>query len=95
MHKINWSLPAIGDLQSACEFIAEDNPQAADKTASRIQEAVEYLIEQPNIGRPGRLEGSRELVVSGTPFIVVYWVREGVVQIIRVLHHARKWEGSE
>ena len=69
MPEINWSIPAISDLQSAAEYIAEDNAQAAEKMALRVQEAVEYLIEQPNIGRPGRLEGTRELVVSGTPFI--------------------------
>lgn len=91
MHKIEWSLLAITDLRSASEYIAEDNPTAAKKMASRVQEGVEYLAEHPHVGRPGRLEGTRELVVSGTPFIVVYWVREGAVQILRVLHHARKW----
>ena len=91
MDKIEWSIPAINDLQSAGEYIAEENPKAAGRIASRVQEAVEYLEDQPNMGRPGRLEGTRELVVSGTPFIVVYWMREGAVQILRVLHHARKW----
>ena len=93
MPNIKWSLPALRDLESAGEFIAEDNVKAARRMASRVQEAVEYLVEQPNIGRPGRLDGTRELVVSGTPFIVVYWIRDGVVQILRVLHHARKWPG--
>jgi len=93
VHNITWSLPALSDLESAGEFIAEDNVKAARRMASRVQEAVEYLVEQPNIGRPGRLDGTRELVVSGTPFIVVYWIRDGVVQILRVLHHARKWPG--
>ena len=91
MHKIQWSLPAVSDLRSAAEYIVEDNTIAAERMAARVQEAVEYLVEQPNIGRPGRLDGTRELVVSGTPFIVVYWVRGGVVQILRVLHHSRKW----
>jgi toxin ParE1/3/4 len=91
VHNIKWSLPAFNDLDSAGKYIAEDNPNAAERIASRIQEAVEYLVEQPNMGRPGRLNGTRELVVSGTPFIVVYWVRDGLVQILRVLHHARKW----
>ena len=91
MHKIKWSLPAINDLQSAFGFISEENPKAARRIASRIQESVEYLEEQPNMGRPGRLEGTRELVVSGTPFVVVYWGRKGCIQILRILHHARKW----
>ena len=95
MHKIKWSLPALSDLQAAAEYIAEDNAMVAGKMASRVQEAVEYLVEQPNIGRPGRLDGTRELVVSGTPFIIVYLIREGVVQILRVLHHARRWPGTQ
>jgi toxin ParE1/3/4 len=91
VHEIEWSVPAINDLKSAGEYIAEENRTAAKKMASRVQEGVEYLTEYPHMGRPGRLEGTRELVVSGTPFIVVYWIREGAVQILRVLHHARKW----
>jgi toxin ParE1/3/4 len=91
VHKIQWSLPALGDLQSAGSYIAENNPEAAGKMASRVQESVEFLVEHPNIGRPGRLDSTRELVVSGTPFIVIYRLREGMVQILRVLHHARKW----
>ena len=65
MLKIEWSLPAIGDLKSAGEYIAEDNPDAATRMAARILESVEYLIDQPPIGRPGRLAETRELVVSG------------------------------
>lgn len=91
MHKIEWSLPAIGDLRSAAQYIAEDNFDAAMKMAELVQEAVSYLAEHPPIGRSGRLEGTRELVVSGTPFVVVYWLRGGGVQVLRVLHHARRW----
>ena len=90
MH-LEWTLKALGDLQNAGEYIAEDNFKAAKRMAERVQEAVEYLREHPNMGRPGRLHNTRELVVSGTPFIVVYWVRGDAVQILRLLHHARKW----
>lgn len=81
----------MGDLRSAAQYIAEDNVDAAMKMAALVQDAVSYLAEHPHIGRSGRLEGTRELVVSGTPFVVVYWVREGCIQILRVLHHARRW----
>jgi toxin ParE1/3/4 len=90
MH-LEWTLKAIDDLQKAGEYIALDNRKAAQRMAERVQEAVEYLIDHPNIGRPGRLSSTREFVISGTPFIVVYWVRGGAVQILRLLHHARKW----
>jgi toxin ParE1/3/4 len=88
---LEWTLKALGDLREAGAYIAEDNLQAAEKIADRVREAVEYLLEHPNMGRPGRLPNTRELVISGTPFIVVYWVRGMAVQILRVLHHSRKW----
>ena len=91
MLRLEWSKPALADLGAAGEYIARERPQAAERMAGCIQEAVEYLGEQPNLGRPGRLSGTRELVISGTPFIVVYRVRKGVVQILRLLHHAQHW----
>jgi toxin ParE1/3/4 len=89
--RLEWTLKAIGDLREAGEYTAEDNPEAAIKMAGRVREAVENLIEHPNLGRPGRVPGTRELVVSGTPLIVIYWVRGAAVQVLRVLHHSRKW----
>ena len=89
--RLEWTLKSVGDLQEAGEFIAEGYPQASRKMGERVQEAIENLIEHPNLGRPGRVPGTRELVVSGTPFIVVYWVRGAAVQVLRVLHHSRKW----
>ncbi len=91
MPRLEWTLPALRDLQDAGEFIVQNEPAAAARMAERVREAVEYLPEQPNMGRPGRVGGTRELVVSGTPFIVVYWSRQGVIQILRLLHHARRW----
>jgi addiction module RelE/StbE family toxin len=73
MH-LEWARPALRDIKEAGDFIASDNPRAAERMAARIQEAVEYLVEHPNMGRPGRVSATRELVVSGTPFIVVYRV---------------------
>lgn len=62
MH-LKWTRPAINDLREAGEFIALDSPQAAERMAERVKEAVEYLTEFPNIGRPGRVLETRELVV--------------------------------
>ncbi len=89
--RLEWTRPALRDLGEAGAFIASDNPQAAERMADRVREAVEYLREQPNIGRPGRVPGTREIVVTGTPFLVVYWVRGAAVQVLRLLHHSRKW----
>ncbi|MEC4685206.1 MAG: type II toxin-antitoxin system RelE/ParE family toxin [Nitrospirota bacterium] len=79
------------DLKEAGNFIASDNPEAALRMSERVQEAVEYLLDHPNMGRPGRVAGTRELIVSGTPFILVYRVKTPSIQILRVLHHAREW----
>jgi len=91
MLKLEWARPALADIQAAGGYIAREDPSAAGRMALRVQEAVELLPLQPNIGRPGRLPGTRELVVTGTPFIVVYWVRKGLVQVLRLLHHAQRW----
>lgn len=89
--RIEWARPAIQDLQDAAAFIANDSPAAAARMASRVREAVESLADQPNLGRPGRLLNTRELVVTGAPFLVVYRVHLGALQVLRVLHHARRW----
>ena len=93
MH-LKWTRPAINDLKDAGEFIALDSPQAAERMAERVKEAVEYLTEFPNMGRPGRMPETRELIVSGTPFIIVYRIKVPAIEILRVLHHARKWPAS-
>ena len=91
MRKIEWTVPALHDLVAAGDYIAQENPDAAQRMASRVQEAVEHLREHPNLGRPGRLSDTKELVVSGTPFIAVYWIKQGGIQILRLLHHAQRW----
>jgi addiction module RelE/StbE family toxin len=91
VRNLEWTSPALQDLVAAGEYIAQENPKAAQRIAVRVQEAVEHLREHPNLGRPGRLSDTKELVVSGTPFIVVYWIKTGAVQILRLLHHAQRW----
>jgi toxin ParE1/3/4 len=73
------------------EYIAQDNPAAAYAVHDAIQRQVERLAQHPRIGRPGRVEGTRELVVSGTPYIVAYRVAGQDVTILRVLHGAQQW----
>lgn len=89
--ELKWTPSALDDLDAAAEFIAQDNPRAATATAGQVLQSVEYLARYPNLGRVGRVRGTRELVVSGTPFVCVYRVRLDIVQVLRVLHHARKW----
>lgn len=64
---------------------------AARRVVERIQEAVEHLASQPSLGRQGRVPGTRELIVPGTPFIIPYRLKEETIEILDVLHAARRW----
>lgn len=88
---IHWTLPALNDLRSAWEYIGADDESAADRVIDRIQLAAETLTEFPKLGRPGKLRGSRELIVSGTHYRVVYEVTKSAIDIRRVIHGARDW----
>jgi len=92
--RVEWLRAALNNLDALAEYIARDNPAAAEKTVAAIRLAVENLDRFPALGRPGRISGTRELVVPGTPYIVPYRVRGDVVQLIRVFHAARKWPGK-
>ena len=89
--KVKWVRLALNDLDDAGEFIAQDNQDAAKRTVKRIWEAAQLLAEHPHAGRAGRVPGTRELLITGTAFIVPYRVVEDTVQILRVLHGKRKW----
>ena len=89
--KIRWLDLAVDDLADIADYIAQDNPGAANRVVSRLWSAVYSLAKQPEMGRPGRVYGTRELIVSNTPFIVPYRVVESEIHILRVLHGARNW----
>lgn len=89
--QIKWQDDAILDLQQLQKYIAQDNPRAAKEVGQRILKAVNLLSHQPNIGRPGRVPHTRELVVSGTPYFLPYRVRNEKIEILRVLHGAMRW----
>ena len=78
-------------LDEIAGYIARDRPLAAERMLQTVEDAVASLAAHPDLGRPGRVPDTRELIVAGTPFIVPYRVREGDVQILTVLHAARRW----
>ena len=92
--KLRWTDGAVEDLQAARDYLEAENPRAASDAINRIMSAVERLSQFPQMGRPGRVDRSRELVVTGTPFLVAYRVKGESVQILAVLHGARKWPKS-
>jgi toxin ParE1/3/4 len=88
---IVWSPRAIEHLTHLRSYIASDNPNAANRIASTLLEAVERLAELPNLGRPGRVAGTRELVVPGTPYVIPYRLRGERLEVIAVFHGRQKW----
>ncbi|HEY1780920.1 MAG TPA: type II toxin-antitoxin system RelE/ParE family toxin [Roseiarcus sp.] len=90
--RLVWSAESAEDLAALRAFIGADSPTAAKRLVRRIAEMVETLLPQnPEIGRPGRAPGTRELVVSQTPFLVAYRVHGETIEILRVLHGAQRW----
>jgi toxin ParE1/3/4 len=89
--KIRWLDLAVDDLEQIADYIAQDNPTAANRMVSRLWASVKILASHPETGRPGRVYGTRELVVSQTQFIIPYRIANSEIQILRVLHGARKW----
>jgi len=89
--KVVLSPQAREDLREIFLTIAEDNPHAARLVLTRIKERVAELANNPHIGRPGRVPGTRELAISKTPSIAPYQVSGDTLQILRVYHGSRQW----
>ncbi|MEM5387854.1 type II toxin-antitoxin system RelE/ParE family toxin [Paraburkholderia phymatum] len=89
--RLEWSAYAIEDRDAIFDYIEEDSPHAAVVVDDRIRVQVRQLLQFPETGRPGRIDGTRELVISRTPYIVAYRVAGDTVRILRVLHGAQPW----
>ncbi len=92
--RVKWLRTALANLNAEAEYISQDSPAAAARAVAAIVDAVDLLKRYPALGRPGRVPGTRELVVRGTPYIVPYRVCGDVVELLRVFHAARRWPGE-
>jgi plasmid stabilization system protein ParE len=81
---------ALRNLDEEAAYIAADDPAAARLVVERVLAAVDLLIDQPALGRPGRVPGTRELVVPRTRYLVPYRVRREAIEILRVFHTSRR-----
>jgi toxin ParE1/3/4 len=88
--QLRWLRKALRNLDEEATYIAVDDDRAARLVVQRILGAVALLAEQPGLGRPGRLPGTRELVVPKTRYIVPYRVRGQTVEVLRVFHTSRR-----
>jgi toxin ParE1/3/4 len=92
---IVWSSEAIRDLISLTAYIAEESPAGARRVVIRILQTVETLLpHNPQVGQPGRVPDTRELVIPRTPYIVPYRLQNQTIQILRVYHGAQRWPES-
>jgi plasmid stabilization system protein ParE len=88
--QVRWLRTALRNLEDEAAYIAADDRAAARLVVGRVLQAVEQLAEQPSLGRPGRVPGTRELVVAGTRYLVPYRVRRDAVEILRIFHTSRR-----
>lgn len=88
--EIKWLKKALNNLDKEAEYIAQDDPQSAIKVVQRIKEGVQLLVENPSLGRPGRIDGTREFVIVKTSYIIPYRVCNNRIEILRVFHTSRK-----
>ncbi len=88
--KIRWSPEAAADFAGIVEYIHKENRSASDRVAHAIYDSATSLESLPNRGRPGRIDGTRELILAPLPFILIYRVKRDV-EIVRVLHGSQRW----
>ncbi len=95
--RLVWDDQALRDLVEIRRYIAERNPQAAERVAQRLRAALAYLPDRPRMGRTGRVPGTREFVFTDLPYIGVYRIDEGrdTLEILRIVHTARFYPPAE
>ena len=88
---IDWHPFARADLAELVAYIANEDPAAAYRVHDEIRNQIALLAAHPEMGRIGRVRGSRELVVSRTPYIAAYRITDSTLTVLRILHGARRW----
>lgn len=88
--QVIWLKTALKNLDDIAIYIAQENPLAASRLVEKVITQVNLLNSQPALGRPGRVHGTRELVITNTPYVVPYRIKNNTVEVLRVFHAARK-----
>jgi toxin ParE1/3/4 len=87
-------MPAVNQLQDLFDYIADENPSAAERTVRRVHEAILRTARVPKAGTMGRVPETREITVSGTPYLVAYRIVENLIHVLAILHGAQQWPES-
>jgi addiction module RelE/StbE family toxin len=89
---VRWTPTSLRDLDSLHSYISEDNATAAIDVVETLIKGIEALDRNPQMGRTGRVAGSRELVIA--PYVIAYRFRKSVIEILGIIHGARRWPDS-
>ena len=89
---VRWTATALRDLASLHSYIADDNAMAASTVVETVVAGIDALARHPEMGRQGRVAGSRELVIA--PYVVAYRARKTSIDVLAIIHGARRWPGS-
>ena len=89
--QLRWTEQAARDLEHITDYLFDHAPERAAGLVRTVYDAPSGLLTFPNRGRPGKKNGTRELVLSPLPYVVVYTVRADVIYIVRILHGAQQW----
>ncbi len=89
--QVKWLAKALANLTDEADYIAADSPANAKAFFIHILSSVEQLKEHSHLGRAGRVAGTRELVITGYPYIIPYRIKGDAVEILRVFHTSRAW----
>lgn len=87
--RIRWTPAAAADLQQISDYLKEHHPQYRKPTLSKLYETIKMLKNSPHRGRPGRVEGTREILFPPMPYVAVYRLREQDIEVLRVYHTAQ------
>lgn len=82
--KLRWTQRAVADLEEISDYLLSVSPTSWERLVTRIEAVTEYLLQFPHMGKMGLVSGTREFVLSGTPYIIVFRVREDVVQVLSI-----------
>ncbi len=89
--QLRWTEKAANDLERIADYLFQHTPEHASELVRRLYEAPAALLRFPHRGRLGRKDGTRELVLSPLPYIIVYTVRGDAIYVVRILHGAQQW----
>ena len=89
--RVRWTTDAADDLERIFGYVAESRPESARRVAQSVIERLGTLERFPHLGRPGRVQGTREVVFPPLPFVAIYEVRDEQIIVLRILHGAQRW----